>query len=209
MWGPRGSGRGARAAPQRGTRGRPRWWAPDPASQTCLPIFGEWCSPGRRAKCATAALTPAARLLTSSFPVSARGDRHPPRPPGGARPRRWLSASLHNCDACRGLSAAERCSVRAKAAWPAAAGGGRRAGGMTAEPWWPWLRSSARRLPRREKGRPGSPRPAWVPRGREVWNRGKSSLLNKNFFFFRLFKNPKVPPPHSCPHTRVRQRALG
>lgn len=144
VWGPRGSGRGARAAPQRGTRGRPRWWAPDPASQTCLPIFGEWCSPGRRAKCATAALTPAARLLTSSFPVSARGDRHPPRPPGGARPRRWLSASLDNCDACRGLSAAERCSVRAKAAWPAAAGGGRRAGGMTAEPWWPWLRSSAR-----------------------------------------------------------------
>lgn len=66
------SGQGARGVQWWGARGRPSWWAPDPASQTCLPIFGEWCSPGRRAKCATAALTPAARL-TSSFPVSARG----------------------------------------------------------------------------------------------------------------------------------------
>lgn len=212
MWGSRGSGCGARAARRRGARGRPRWWAPDPASQTCLPIFGEWCSPGRRAKCATAALTPAARLLTSSFPVSARGDRHPPRPRGGARPRRWQSASLANRDACRGLRAGERSSVRAKRG----AGGGRRAGGMTAKPWWLRLRSRARGVfPGRRRGGPVLRGPPWVPRRRGVWNRGRSSLMNKNFFIFTylffcgLFKNPKVPPPHSCPHTRAWQRALG
>ncbi|XP_024856927.1 uncharacterized protein LOC133259479 isoform X2 [Bos javanicus] len=65
--GPHRCGRGAWGMRRWGAWGRPRRWAPDPASQTCLPIFGEWCSPGRRAKCATAAL---ARLRASLPPAS-------------------------------------------------------------------------------------------------------------------------------------------
>lgn len=125
VWGRRGSGQGAQGVQQRGTRGRPSWWAPDPASQTCLPIFGEWCSPGRRAKCATAALTPAARLLTSGSRAAAHAGRaHPALPAARARGGGCRGAELLATH--RQSFRSEKCCVSAKLALLGEAGGRQR-----------------------------------------------------------------------------------